>query len=613
MQGVVCAGVLVRRFLVPAAVLATVALGVGAVSLCPVATEPTEWVWDGVRAAPVSGGRGQGIVGAGDHVYLVKCLDAGASPEVYRYDPVADRWTDASRDGLTMGVFRNGTALAWDGSSAIYALAGARAADTDRREFWRYRMDEGSWERLPDTLYAQGGGNALTWSAYDGALYAIVGSTHANHNDGRSYFLRYDPLAGAWSELPFDWAATGDGASLTWAGQYIYMLLGQIAERDPSGNRVFARFHIPSGTWEERSELPDPGGVGVGGSLLWLGASCPEVADHIFALGGEAADGTPGTGVYLYTIGTDSWVSLESLPCPVGFYGGPRLAFASGRIFYWQGERKAQPCDGTGFFQLPQDPPVCTYAIDPAGEEFPADGDSVTVRIDTQAACAWTAVSPCDWVTVNPKEGIGPRWVTVDVAENLVTEPRSCVLSLADQAFVVAQEPNPCTFEILFPRIRMHFPAEGRYTAVKVTTDEDCPWTAWSDCRWARVSTQVRTGTGWVGLRVRENTDTDPRSCTLHIADQTYEITQDGACSYAISPTRVRVEADRVQFSVRVTTQAGCPWTASSPCHWVSVSPTYGVGSGRVTVTVAANPGPDGRSCVLTIAGRRLYLVQDKP
>jgi len=206
------------------------------------------------------------------------------------------------------------------------------------------------WTRGPSTPYAQGAGDALTWSYYDNRLYAIVGSRE--HNGGRSFFIRYDPQTSTWERLPFIWRYTEDGAALAAAGEYIYALQGEAEERRGTENCKFARYHIPTSEWEELTPIPDPGGVGDGGSLVWAGLADPKLEDLLIALGGGAADESPGHGVFAFSISQNTWTKLPDLPCPVGYYVGNRLAIAAGRIFYWQGATKKYPCEGAAFGEL---------------------------------------------------------------------------------------------------------------------------------------------------------------------------------------------------------------------------------------------------------------------
>jgi hypothetical protein len=305
--------------------------------------------WRQMEDAPVSGGYGQGLVATWDTIYLIKCLYASSAPEFYRYDASADTWHTESVIGLQQGAFRNGTALAWDGSRYIYALGGARYSDHNRRSFFRYDTLENLWCPLRGTQYAQGAGNALTWSGYDEKLYAFVGSN--SHNQGHTYFLRYDPKDTSWSLLPGAWEYTEDGASLAWTGeQYIYALRGEADETSPSGD--FSRFDISAKRWETLKPIPATGGVGDGGSLLWINRGYDQAQDMLYALAGGSALEEPGYEFYSYCMNTGNWTRESDIPCPVGYYVGNRLAYADGSIYYWQGSptTKKWKCSGDSFF-----------------------------------------------------------------------------------------------------------------------------------------------------------------------------------------------------------------------------------------------------------------------
>jgi len=309
--------------------------------------------WVSAGMTPVTGGYGCGIVGEGQNIFLVRCLYAASSPELYRYSATCGTWRLENTTNEPAGSFRNGTALAWDGTDSLYVLAGARYRDdTSRTLFLQYQVEESRWKMLPDTPFAQGAGNALSWCGYDSSLYAFIGS--AKHNEGRSYFVRYNAVAGTWSELPYLWLSTDDGAALAWTGgEYVYALRGEYDEELPNGD--FARFHIPSETWEELPSLPAVGGAGDAGSLLWIGAELTQYKGWIFALSGGTVAETPGSGFYRYNTSVDEWETLKDIPCPVGHYVGNRLAYAAGAIYYWQGSPKSSEwaCKGAGFYRIP--------------------------------------------------------------------------------------------------------------------------------------------------------------------------------------------------------------------------------------------------------------------
>lgn len=323
-------------------------------------------------SAPVSGGYGEGIVGTAKGVFLVRCLYATSQPDFYLYTQTAG-WTALNTYRLETGIFRNGTALAWDSHDYIYTLVGGRYKDSGRTTFLRYTISTDVWEHLANTPYAQGAGDAITWSGSDNKVYAIVGSK--SHNGGRSSFMRYDPETDTWTVLPFLWTNTDDGAALVWTGgDYLYALRGEYMETTPNGE--FARYQISTGTWEKLPSLPDPGGVGDGGSLLWD----PNDPDSIFALSGGAADESYEVGFFRYSIVKNQWEKLSNIPCPIGYYVGNRLAYSNGTIYYWQGSPKSSGCGGNGFYQLEtvETPPAPTLIINevelnPPGEDSGAE------------------------------------------------------------------------------------------------------------------------------------------------------------------------------------------------------------------------------------------------
>jgi hypothetical protein len=82
-------------------------------------------------------------------------------------------------------------------------------------------------------------------------------------------------------------------------------------------------------------------------------------------------------------------------------------------------------------------------------------------------------------------------------------------------------------------------------------------------------------------------------------------------CSYSISPTNVSFGASGGTGSVSVTTQAGCPWTASSGESWMTItSGSSGTGNGTITYSVSANTTADQRTASSTFAKKVFTVTQ---
>jgi len=80
-------------------------------------------------------------------------------------------------------------------------------------------------------------------------------------------------------------------------------------------------------------------------------------------------------------------------------------------------------------------------------------------------------------------------------------------------------------------------------------------------------------------------------------------------CTFVISPESAEVSASGGGGIIHITTDDGCPWTASSQAEWLTVAPASGSGDGVAGFTAAANPGPS-RSGQLTIAGITFVVTQ---
>lgn len=316
--------------------------------------------WIEKATAPAAGGYGQAIVSTDNYIYLARGMYASSEPEFYRYDPKGNSWRSLSTENLPQGAFRNGTALAWDGKDAIYALLGARYEDRHRTLFYRYSISEDTWLELKPTPHVQGAGNAITWSGYDNKLYAFVGST--KHG---SAFIAYDIEEMDWItkglNLPSFCNRTDDGASLVWTGDvYLYGLFGEYDEGRANG--VFVRYNLDTKSWKKLNSIPEVSsgkcscitecGVGDGASLLWAGHLQNNQSNYIYALGGGCVNAEPGNSFYLYDLLAKDWQNLGNIPCPIGWYNGNRFGFANGHIYYWQGSPTTErwKCGGDAFY-----------------------------------------------------------------------------------------------------------------------------------------------------------------------------------------------------------------------------------------------------------------------
>mgnify|MGYP000026362376 CR=1 FL=1 len=284
----------------------------------------------------VSGAFGEAVVGTGDAMYIAR------GNGFYRYRPFDSSFVEltAPPNPDSGDTFKTGTALTWDFNQSIYVLYGAATGDS-RRWFYRYNILSNSWQALANTTFDQGEGDALVWVGRPyNRVYATIGGEQRH-----TYFMYYDLSTDTWSDEPADPPeGMGDGASLVWTGgDYIYALRGEYTEEEPLYD--FWRYSISQNVWVSMADMPatphsgGSGGVGDGGSLLYVGFWLTNQTDYIYALSGNQAhpDNIPDNRTYRYTISSNSWERLADLPFGVGYYVGNRLAYVDGHIYAWQG------------------------------------------------------------------------------------------------------------------------------------------------------------------------------------------------------------------------------------------------------------------------------------
>jgi hypothetical protein len=172
--------------------------------------------------------------------------------------------------------------------------------------------------------------------------------------------------------------------------------------------------------------------------------------------------------------------------------------------------------------------------------------------------------------------------------------------------------PSPlatCSFEL--DQASLEFGVGSDSAIVNVDTSADCFWSAESQSTWLRTPIDSDTGPGRVIVLAEANPG-PPRTGSLLIAGITVPVTQAGNdCSYVVEPLSFRLSKEGGAEEIRVTTSAGCAWTAASQAAWIEVTDgTDGTGSGTVVVAVAANPQPTQRTGTLLVAGQTVEVVQ---
>jgi hypothetical protein len=264
-------------------------------------------------------------------------------------------------------------------------------------------------------------------------------------------------------------------------------------------------------------------------------------------------------------------------------------------------------------FTVTQAAVVCTLTISPTASSPTAAGGDGTVSVTANAgSCPWTAVSNAAWISVTSfTAGTGSGTVGYSVATNTSTAGRTGTMTIGAQTFTVTQAGAPCNYAIS-PTVASLGPSASTDT-IAVSTVSGCAWTATEGTSWITITGGASgLGSGTVTYSVTANGTTAPRSATITVAGQSFDVTQAGQpCTYALTPSGASVPAVATAGSVAVAASGGCAWTATSADSWITVTNgTSGTGDGTVSYAVAANPSSSPRTGTLMIGGQPFTITQ---
>ena len=179
--------------------------------------------------------------------------------------------------------------------------------------------------------------------------------------------------------------------------------------------------------------------------------------------------------------------------------------------------------------QPPPPPPSCSYSVSPRQLSVPAAGGSVSTTVDTQATCAWTAVSNVSWFAVKPGGRTGDGTIELTATANAGTSTRTGTATVAGVTVSLEQagSPPPCKFRISPTEAQIS--RQDQTLSVSVDTVGGCAWHATSHNNWIDVTgASSGMGPGIVRLRVDENKSQNDRKGSVTIAGETFSITQAG-------------------------------------------------------------------------------------
>jgi hypothetical protein len=256
--------------------------------------------------------------------------------------------------------------------------------------------------------------------------------------------------------------------------------------------------------------------------------------------------------------------------------------------------------------------PSCSYALDSTGDAVGFLGDTLEIGVTAGSGCSWTASSQAPWITVLSGSGVGNGEARLGVLANS-GGARSGTATIAGRTFTVTQQAVIPTCSYALDSTSASIGAGGGSVQFGVTAGAGCPWTASTNASWITVQEGSGSGNGTVQLRIAANGGPS-RVGTVTVGGRTFTVNQSGTvqvCTYALNPTRQQVPLGGGSFSVQITTQPACGWSAESGDSWIRLtSSSTGTGSGLLNYEVDGLLLIGSRSGEIEISGQILSVDQ---
>jgi hypothetical protein len=264
------------------------------------------------------------------------------------------------------------------------------------------------------------------------------------------------------------------------------------------------------------------------------------------------------------------------------------------------------------YVSQPAGPCVPSPTISPTGRSIAAAGGNSTVNVTAPAACPWTVTGAPPWISMFTS-GSGNATLSFTAEANPNATSRSAFFTVAGNTFAVVQDANLCGGATLNPS-SVSLPNTSTTGTIALTAASACAWTISGAPPWINFpSGYSGTGSATLAYQVGSNNGL-AQSATMTIAGAKLTLSQaQGSCypSTTISPaSSPTFGAPGGSFTVTVTAQPSCSWTAWNFPSWITPStPLPQTGSGTFTYTVAANSGAS-RSAMPAIAGSTHSVTQ---
>jgi photosystem II stability/assembly factor-like uncharacterized protein len=481
-----------------------------------------------------------------------------------------------------------------------------------------YRLTGTTWSLIRTescSLVAMDPGNPQTVYIASAPDYRVLRST-----DGGTTFPADlgSPIPGAVGPLTFVTSLAIDPTNTT-----VLWATGHRSEGSSSGYGVF-RSADAGATW---TRLGGPG-VHVAGVAPRV-VMDPIDSSRVYFVELDA-------GLYILTEAGQRWTPLRHVT-----HGGLAQWRSPSTLVALAGGPLRLLLGTTNYSMLLMDPaappagvPTCAYQPSyRGGFSFLAAGGSASVTVTAPDGCSWGRApsffdSSMFESTFNPWTRSGTSTLSFTVLPNR-TASQGNWLFIAGHYLALTRAAPGCSFWLTQPQ--QTFPSSGGSGGVSVLTSAGCHWTGGTTSSWvtpwvAGALPVIQTGSNSFYYTVDPNPSTSSRVATVDVAGQTLTVTQAGAPAGQLTLDKTRVFFGAVTSesgivtqtapqSVRITQTGSTPiaWAVTPTQPWLKVSPSTGVGS--ATLTISVDPAGPALTTSGTVIGHiaMSFLAQNTP
>lgn len=243
------------------------------------------------------------------------------------------------------------------------------------------------------------------------------------------------------------------------------------------------------------------------------------------------------------------------------------------------------------------------FRVEPSSLTFASGGSTEFIMIYDGNNFNWEVTSYPSWLTPNVTTGNTTRSVEFTAATNAGRPQRTGTIKVKDKVFNIEYTVNVSQnsgYAFSVSPTSFNFNSAGTAQQFTITNTYGYSWQIVSSCGWLTFSQTAGTASATVTVTASPN-GWGSRNCTFYVEETTYgggaEMTASQASGYqfSYSPSEFEFNCKAGSSTLTINNPFGYSWSITNVPSWLTVSPSTGVSSASVTLTVQGNSSSNNR------------------